>query len=200
MKALAVNVDRTQRVLAGALLVQLVILAIVYHPFVRSHAAGGQTLLPTLASITPEKIEIASGEGSVTLERRSGAWVLAQPAGYPILPGKAEKLIQDIEHLTAGRQVSSDKSSHPALKVATDQFERRVRIWAKASGAPNAELFVGSSPGSGVSHMRVGGNDRVVEASGLSSYDVPADAASWIERRLVPWEAEEVGRIEVANR
>jgi hypothetical protein len=193
--------DRTQRRLVGLLAVQLVLLAIVHWPFSRARSSGGEKLLATLGSVSPERIEIAGGEGSsVTLERRAGAWVLGSLAGYPVAPGKVEKLIQDLGHLTAGRPVASARGSHAALKVASDQFERRLRIWARASKSPTAELFVGSSAGSGASHVRVGGSDRVFEASGLSAYDVPAEAGSWIERDLVPVRAEEVTGFEVANR
>ncbi len=193
--------DRTQRVLAGLLAGQLVLLAILYHPFSRARASGGAKLLPTLASTTADKLEVAGREGSaLTLERRSGAWVLASPPGYPVLPGKVEKVIQDLEHLTAGRPVASGRGSHAALKVAADQFERRLRVWAGASKAPTAELFIGSSPGYGVSHVRVGGSDRVFEAGGLSAYDIPTDAGSWIERNLVPIRAEDVMRLELTNR
>jgi hypothetical protein len=193
--------DRTQRRLVGLLALQLVLLAIVHWPFARARSSGGEKLLAALASVTPGRIEIVGGEGSsVTLERRAGAWVLGAPAGYPLVAGKAEKLIQDLEHLTAGRPVASARGSHAALKVAGDQFERRLRIWASASKAPAAELFVGSSAGSGGSHVRVGGSDRVFEASGLSAYDIPAEAGSWIERDLVSVRAEDVSGLEVANR
>jgi hypothetical protein len=194
-------VDRTQRVLAGVLAAQIVLLVILHNPFVRAHAGSDQKLLPTLASITPEKIEIAAGDGgSLTLERRGAAWVLGRPAGFPVGPGKVEKVIQDLEHMTAGRAVASDKRSYAALKVADDQFERRVRLWAKPTGNPAAEIYLGSSPGAGVTHVRVGGSDRVLEASGLSVWDVAADPGSWIDRTLVPFRPEEVVRMSLTNR
>lgn len=193
--------DRTQRVLTVLLAIQLALIMILEHPFSRAAAGGGPALLPKLASVTPQRLEIAGADSSVvTLERRSGAWVLADPEGYPAMPGKVEKVIQDLEHLTAERPVSSDKSSHAALKVAADQFERRVRIWAGGREAPAAELYLGTSPGYGVTHVRVGGSDRVFEASGLSAYDVPAEAVSWIDRNLVSLPADEVTGLEIRNR
>jgi hypothetical protein len=193
-------VDRTQRVLAGVLAAQIVLLLILHNPFVRAHAGGDQKLLPALAAITPEKIEIAAGDGgSLTLERRGAAWVLGRPEGFPVAPGKAEKMIQDLEHMTAGRAVASDKRSYAALKVADDQFERRVRLWAKPGGNPAAEIYLGSSPGAGVTHVRVGGTDRVLEASGISVWDVAADPGSWVDRTLVPFRPEDVVRLSLTN-
>jgi hypothetical protein len=195
-----VTVDRTQRTLAVVLAAQIALLALLHNPFARARTTGDQPLMPALASLTPERIEIAgSDSSSVTLERRSGAWVLGKPEGYPVLPGKVEKVIQDLEHLKAGRAVASERGSHAALKVADDQFERRVRLWAHAGGPPSAQLYVGSSPGYGVTHMRVAGSDRVYEVSGLSAFDIPGDPGSWIERSLVSIKPEELSRLEITN-
>jgi hypothetical protein len=193
-------VDRTQRLLAGVLALQIVLLVLFNNPFT-SHGAGAERpLIPALESITPEKLEIDGEQGaSVTLERSEGKWTLAQPAGYPAAAGKVEKLIQDLEHLTAHRQVVSGSRYHAALKVAADDYERRVRIWEKPAKAPTTEVFVGTSPGYQVSHVRVAGSDRVYEASGLNAYDLPADATSWIERNLVSISADEADSVVVAN-
>ncbi len=193
--------DRAQRLLAGLLAAQLLLLALFHNPFASRRAAADQPLLPGLASITPEKLEIDGGQGtSVILEREGGAWALGQPKGYPVTPGKVEKVIQDLEHLNVHRQVVSGSRYHAALKVAPNDFERRVRIWEKPGGNPRAELYVGSSPSYGVSHVRVGGNDRVYEASGINSFDLPAEPASWVERNLVPIANQDVTRFELANR
>jgi hypothetical protein len=195
------SVDRTQRVLAVLLVAQVALLLVFEHPFSRAGAGGGKPLLPKLASVTPQRVEIAGADSSVvTLERRSGGWVLSDPAGYPAMPGKVEKVLQDLEHLTAERPVSSGKSAHAALKVAADRFERRVRIWTGGEGAPAAEIYLGTSPGYNVTHVRVGGSDQVYEAAGISAYDIPAETASWIDRNLVSVPAEEVTALEIRNR
>ena len=193
--------DRTQRLLAGILAVQIVLLAIIHNPFVSKRAAADQPMFPGLSSILPEKVEIDGPQGaSVTFEREGGAWVLGEPKGYPVTVGKVEKAIQDLEHLTARRQVVSGSRHHAALKVAANDFERRVRIWEKPTGNPRAELYLGSSPSYGVSHVRAGGNDRVFEASGLSAYDIPADPGQWIDRSLSTIVAQDVSRAEITNR
>jgi len=192
--------DRAQRVLAGLLAAQIVLLLILHNPFVRAHAGAEQKLLPALASITPEKVEIAAGDGgSLTLERRGAGWVLGRPEGFPVAAGKVEKVVQDLEHMSAGRPVASDMRSFGALKVAADQFERRVRIWGTPGGNPAAEIYLGSSPGAGVTHVRLGGTTRVLEASGISVWDVAADPGSWVDRALVPFRPEEVVRLSLAN-
>lgn len=193
--------DRTQRLLAAAFAIQVVLLALLYHPWVRTRETSGRALLPSLASVTPDRIEVDGADAvTATFVRRSGGWVLDDPEGYPVVPGKVEKLLQDLEHVSATRPVASDRRSHAALKVAAVQFERRIRLWAGAARTPAAELYLGSSVAYNVTHVRVGGDDHVFEASGISAYDVPADPGSWIERELVSMHAEDVTRFELTNR
>ena len=193
--------DRTQRMLAGVLAAQILILGLLQLVFPTSRAAvKEQPLVPALASMTPQKVEVADGTGaSVALDRAGGAWALESPKGYPATASKVEKLIQDIEHLSAGRPVVSNRKNHAALKVADAEFERRIRIFEKAGGKPVAELFLGTSPRYQTSHVRLGGKDPVYEASGLSAYDVPADPGSWVERNVVPVAADSVSGIGISN-
>jgi len=193
--------DRTQRLLAWILGIQIVLLAILHWPFSRHGVAASGPLLPALNSMTPQMLQIAGGDGAtVTLERRSGGWSLAEPAGYPALGDKVDELVRSLKKLTPGRQVVSAKRYHAALKVADDAFERRVRLWDKAGGGnASLELYVGTSPGADYTHVRVGGNDRVYEAAGLSAFDLPTDPGSWVERRLADWKPEDVGGVEITN-
>jgi hypothetical protein len=193
--------DRTQRTLAMVLAVQIVLLGLIRFAFPASHAAEKeQPLFPALASMTPQKVEVGDGTGAtVTLDRAGGGWTLESPKGYPVSAGKVEKLIGDIEHLSVGRPVVSNKKNHAALKVADGEFERRVRIWEKPEGKPSAELYLGTSPRFQASHVRVGGKDPVYEASGLSSYDVPADAGSWVDRSVLPVTADSIATVGISN-
>lgn len=193
--------DRTQRLLAWLLGIQIVLLAILHAPFGRHGAAASGPLLPALSSMTPQVLQIAGGDGAtVTLERRAGGWSLSDPAGYPALGDKVDELMRSLKKLAPGRQVVSGSRYHAALKVADDAFERRVRLWDKPGGGrASLELYVGTSPGADYTHVRVGGNDRVYEAAGLSAFDLPDDAGSWVERRLVDWKSEDVGGVEITN-
>src|ERR1051326_6489038 len=193
--------DRTQRWLAWGLGIQIVLLAILHPPFARRTASASEPLLPALASLAPRMLEIAAADGgSVTLVRGSGGWSLGKPPGYPVLGDKVDQLLRTLRGLTAGRPVASSRRSHAALKVAGDEFERRLRVWEGPGRDPRVELYVGSSPSPSVTHVRVAGSDRVSEVSGLAAYDLPADAGSWVERRLVELRSEDVGGLQITNR
>ena len=194
--------DRTQRLLAGLLAGQLLLIGLMQFVLPSGRAAAKeQTLLPALASMTPQRLEIDDGSGaSIVIDRGDGAWTLESPKGYPAVASKVDKLIDDIEHLSAARPVVSNRRNHGALKVADDAFERRIRIWEKSGEKPAAELFVGTSPRFQISHVRVGGKDPVYEASGLNAYDLPADPGSWVDKALVPIAPDSVASIGVRNR
>ena len=193
--------DSTQRLLAGLLVVQVALIGVIRWASSSGHSAAGEhPLLPALASTTPRKLEIDDGKNSVALERESGSWTLAEPKGYPIAAGRVEKLVQDLGHLSVSRPVVTNRLNHAALKVAANDYERRVRIWEKPQGQPIADVFVGTSPGFGVSHVRLGGKDPVYEGNGLNAYDLATDAGSWVERGMVPIAWEAVGGLSVTNR
>ena len=183
--------SRGQRLLAGLLVVQLVILLLLRAPW-----AGGSVkehpLLPALAGMTPERLEIADGQGAtMSLERDKGAWVLASPRGYPVTAGKADQLIQSVEHITVRRPVATSPRHHAALKVDYHDFERRLRLWPAAAGdKPAVELYVGTSPSATTTHIRVGGKNDVYETTGLTAFGLPADPTWWIERTLAPGAAQ----------
>ena len=192
--------SRGQRLLTGLLLVQLVILLLLRAPW-----AGGTVkehpLLPALAGLTPERLEIADGQGAtMSLERQSGAWVLSSPRGYPVTAGKAEKLIQEVEHITVRRPVATSQKHHAALKVDDHDFDRRLRLWPTAAGdKPAVELYVGTSPSATTSHIRVGGKNDVYETTSLTAFGLPADPTWWIERTLAPGAAQATA-ISIRNR
>ena len=193
--------DRTQRLLAIVLAVQVALIALLQLVFPASHAAvKEQPIFPALAAMTANKVEIGDGTGaSVDLDREGGAWTLESPKGYPVTTGKVEKLIEDVGKLSAGRPVVSNRKNHAALKVADGEFERRIRIWEKPGDKPSAELYLGSSPRYQTSHVRVGGKDAVYEASGLSSYECPADAGSWVDRNVLNVPADSLSGLGVSN-
>src|SRR5262249_45763564 len=129
------TMDRAQRALAWLLGIQLVLLAILHWPFGRHRAAAAGPLLPALAPVTPQGLEVAGPAGTaVRLERTCGGWTLAQPAGYPALGDKVDGLLRSLKGLVPGAQVVSGRRYHATLKVADDAFERRLRFWEKPDG------------------------------------------------------------------
>ena len=193
--------DRTQRILAILLALQLAVLAVLGFAFPSNRGPAKEaSLLPALAGMTPRKVEIGDQAGaSVTLARAGGGWTLESPSGYPADSAKVEKLLDDLEAVKVRSPVVSNRRNHAALKVADETFERRVRIWEKPEDKPSATLYVGSSPRFQSSHVRVGGKDPVYEASGINTFELAADPGSWVERSLVAVPADSVTSLSLRN-
>ena len=69
--------NRSQIMLAGLLLVQLLLILLVRSPFASTGGASeSETLLPALEVITPSRIELfGADEATVTLSNEGGSWV-----------------------------------------------------------------------------------------------------------------------------
>lgn len=194
--------NRTHMWLGVVLAVQVLLILLFRGPL----SGGGErgdagTLLPELESMTAQRIEITDGTGqSVVLARDGDAWTVQSLDGYPADTEKVNKALAALGEVNGRRPVVSSGRYHAALKVGSDAFERRVRIWGEGERDAEAELFIGTSPNYQVSHVRRGGDDHVYEGQGVSAFDMPAGADAWANRKLVDLTVDAVSSIEVANR
>jgi hypothetical protein len=191
---------RAQWTMAILLVIQLVLLGTVALRSGDAGAGGSHPLLPELQEITPVKLEVSQGtDQSVSLDHRDGGWVLEDPDGYPADDGEMEKLLEKLKGLTVRRPVVTSSRYHKTFKVTEEQYERRLRIWNDAADDPEIELFLGTSPNFNISHVRLGGSDDVYEVRGLNSYDLRAEPAYWVRRKLVDVPVEDVTGLRLRN-
>jgi len=191
---------RSQWILSGILAVQALVL-VVSAPWSSGGAAQApRALLPDLTSLTPSRLEIhENDERSVVLDREGERWVLEDSDGFPADGAKVDKLLDSLEAIKVRRPVVSSSRYHGALKVGEDDHERRLRIWDAAEDDPEVELLVGSSSNYRVSHVRLGGEDEVYEANGISPYDLGSDARAWIDTAFVSVPFDDVTRFKLTN-
>ena len=179
--------NRTQLMLGGLLLVQVVLILIFHSPF--SGATSGvesRPLLPVLAAVTPSQLEIRGSDDDVlTLVRQGGEWRVDNLGGFPADGQKVDDLLEDLKQLTVRRPVVSSGRYHAAFKVSGDEYEARVLLWDEPADDPQVDLIVGSSPNFRSSHVRLAGEDAVYEVRGLSPYDLRPDSANWIDKNFV---------------
>jgi len=192
--------NRTQWVLAVLLVAQLALLGFMA---LRSGGGAGQesrALLPELEALSPARIQIeGSGDESVTLVRGADGWTLADPAGYPVDGGKVDQLLEQLEGLEVRIPVVSSPRYHATFKVTESAHERRLRIWDSGEEDARIDLFLGTSPNVDVSHVRRGGDERVYEAQGLSTFDLRTETVSWVERKLIDVPFDEVVSVRLRN-
>jgi len=192
--------NRTQSILALLLGVQLLLLLVLWSPFTSGSAASATTvLLPELESFAPTKIEIEGGDESLVLGRKEQTWSIGEAGGYPADGAKVQKLLDELEQLEVRRPVVSSARYHEALRVTSEQHERKLRLFDADGTSPRVELYVGTSPNYGINHVRRSDRDEVYEVKGLSPWDMRPEASSWIETRLLDLEPDRVRSLSLSN-
>jgi hypothetical protein len=191
--------SRSNQILAGILILQLIVVGAVFWPRAATSGAG-ESLLSGVEADRIVGITITDAAGTtLRLAKQAEGWVLSEADDYPCQDDKVPPLLTKLVELRTDRLVAQTGSSHARLKVATDDFERRLDLELADGG--QQRLFVGSSPSFGASHVRLEGQDAVYLTSGLSAADVATSPTSWVDRTYfqVPQEQAVALTLENAN-
>ena len=169
--------NRTNRILAVVLAIQIVLVAVAFWPKPAS-VAGGESLLAGLEAEQITQLTISDATGKqIKLAKRLGNWVLPEADDYPCTENKAPEFLEKIVALKTNRLVTQTPASHKRLKVAADAFERRVEL--ELADGTTHRLYLGASPSYGAIHVRADGQDEVYLAS-LSASEAGVNASNWV--------------------
>jgi hypothetical protein len=170
--------NRTNQILAAVLAVQIVLVVVDFWPRPAS-VAGGESLFAGLEAeqITQLTISDASGE-QIKLAKEMGKWVLPEADNYPCTENKVPQFLEKIVALKTNRLVTQTPASHKRLKVADDDFERRIEL--ELADGTTHQLYLGTSPSYGATHVRAEGQNEVYLAS-LSASDAGVSASNWVD-------------------
>jgi hypothetical protein len=170
--------NRQNRVLAGLLALQLVVVAVIFWP----HPAASGTsanLFPGVSADQIVSLTITDASGSkIQLAKKDGAWVLPDNGDYPVDGDKVPTFLTKIVGLKADRLVTQTSASHARLKVAAGDYERLVDL--VLDDGTHHQLYMGSSPSYGAIHVRADNQNEVYLASDLSAQDAGVAATSWV--------------------
>jgi len=170
--------NRTNQILAVVLVAQIVLVAVAFWPRSASVAGGGNLFAGLEAEqIMQLTISDATGE-QIKLAQEMGKWVLPEADNYPCTENKVPEFLEKIVALKTNRLVTQTSASHKRLKVADDDFERRIEL-ELADGTIHS-LYLGTSPSYGATHVRAEGQNEVYLASLLAS-DAGVNASNWID-------------------
>ena len=170
--------NRTNRILAVVLAVQIVLVAVVLWPKPAS-VAGGESLFAGLETEQITQLTISDETGKqIKLAKEMGNWVLPEADDYPCLGNKVSEFLEKIVALKTNRLVTQTPASHKRLKVADDAFERRIEL--ELADGTTHRLYLGASPSYGAIHVRADGQDEVYLAS-LSASEAGVNASNWVD-------------------
>jgi hypothetical protein len=189
--------NRLQQILAGILVVQVVLIAVVFWP--RSAAPGaGAPVFPNLKAGDIVALTITNADGStLELRKQDDGWVLPGADDFAANADKVNPIVEKITGLTTSRLVTRTSTSHKRLQVSADDFVRRVDL--ETSAGEQHTLFVGSSPQYGATHFRVDGQNETYLTGDLTTYETSAEPAVWIDTTYVSIDEASVDKVTLQN-
>lgn len=170
---------RSQQILAVILVIQLALTAFIFWPQSSGQAAN-EPLLPnfTAADVISMTIEDADGN-RIVLAKDGDQWVLPEAGEYPANGDKNLPVLEKLENVQTNRLVTETESSHKRLKVAPDDFNRKLDITLQ--DGTQQEILLGNSAGAGATHIRAGNRPQVYLTNEIQPFDLDARATNWID-------------------
>ncbi len=193
--------SRFHSTLCGVLLLQALLILFFRSPFAPTSAAvEARPLLASLAAVTPVRLQLGgSDEEPITLEKSGAGWGVTGLAGFPADAKKVDGLLENLKALTVSRPVVSSPRYHETFSVTEKKNEGRIRLWSGAGDEPELDLIVGNSPNYRITHLRRADENEVFEVRGLTSYEVRAATANWIDKDLVNVPREQLTGLVLTN-
>ena len=184
-KNLGIFRDSRLAQLLVALLVGQIGLAIVLHfgSTQRTVFPTGEPLL-TATAAEINQIEIGDADESLTLTKESGTWKIDGENKLPVQAKKVDQLLESLTTLKTGLPIANSVSSRKQLKVAQDDFVRKLTLSGEETEP--VSLLLGTSPGLRKSHLRQVETDEIYSAS-LPVSDIPSKIDDWLDKSLLSY-------------
>ncbi|MBN1890561.1 MAG: DUF4340 domain-containing protein [Thermoflexales bacterium] len=191
--------NRQNQILAGVLVLQIVLAAVMFWPRPAASVASGEKLFPGLEAshITRLKIKDVAGT-QIELAKGAAGWGLAGADDFPAQESVVTPFLDKLAGLKADRMVTRTGSSHKRLKVAISDFERMITI--ETDDGKSVKFYLGSSPSYQVAHVRPEDRNEVYLVSGLSAADASVQAAGWIDSLYLSLDQNQVTALTVQNK
>ncbi len=183
---------RTIQILAGLLVVQIVVAALLLVLPAQSTQGRLRPLLDQLSEADVTAVTIHERpDKEVRLAKKDDQWVLPDVDDYPVDKTKVSDLLGKLTSIQVGEPLATTAASHGRLQVSADSYNRRVDL-TTSQGA--RRLFFGSSRGTSA-NVRLDGSDEVYLTTKLAPFDIASDLASWINTLYFTATEQEVGRV-----
>ncbi len=187
---------RTQRILSGLLVLQIVLAAVVFWPRNAAAVESGP-LFAGLNASDVVRLTITDNDGNTAeLARQGDGWVLASGGNYPADAAKIEPILESVAAAQISRQVTTTAASHKQLQVAEDDFMRRVTL--ETSSGETDTFYMGSSTAN-ATYVRRDGDVPTYLVSDLSVWEIVPTAANWIDAAYVTLDRNNVTAVTLQN-
>ncbi len=199
-RSTGVGLSRSNLLLLALVVIQAGLAAFMLWP--RSTVGeAGVPLLGELEASAISGLTIVEGAQEIGFEKAGSDWAVAGTGGFLTNEDSdgVNKVAAALEKLVAidgNRLVTKTPSSHKRLQVAEDDFVRKVTV-STAEG--DQTLYIGSSAGSGATHVRLDGSDEAYLTNEISSFEFSTTATSWIDTQYFSLASDEVTAFTLEN-
>lgn len=183
------------KLLIVLLVVQVGLVAWVNRPGddLKAFDATGPLVSVTAAEVDEVVID-EKGKAPLVLKREGEQWILPDKGGFPVAPKKLTGFLEKLLAAKPSWPVGKTLVAAKQLKVADDDFERKIRLLQKDK--PLAEVYLGSSPGFRKVHARLDGEANTY-AIAFNVFDAPTNPADWYDRDLLRLTSGDLERIDM---
>lgn len=195
-----IGLSRGNLLLAVLALVQIGLAAYMLWP--RSTVGeAGAPLMGELESSDIIGLTIAEGEREIRFDKDGADWAIAGTEGFLTNEDSdgTNKVVAALEKLLVidgNRLVTKTPSSHKRLQVAADDFVRKVTA---TTSDGEQTIYIGSSAGSGATHVRLDGFDEAYLTNEISSFELSTSASSWVDTQYFALNSDEVTAFTLDN-
>ena len=183
-------------------LIGLAIAQVALAIFVVARSGGSVELAQTpvlagfdAAQVTRLQVFENGSDKGIDLVKKASGWVLASKWDYPVDSSKIDAAIGPLAKLTAGDPLATSAVKHKQLKVADNDFEKKVVITA---GGKDTTLFVGATR-SRRTALRIGGDDRVLGATGVPVGALSSVPRDWVFPSYSDIPRDDIDKIEIVR-
>jgi hypothetical protein len=189
--------NRTQQILIGILILQILVVGLVFWP----NEGGVVEDVPIFENVNVEDVVAFSVDdvdgNHVEMAKTDDGWVLPKNGNYPVTAEKLDTVLENIFAIRTNRLITRTEDSHSRLKVADDDFVRRV--WLEDASGNQYILFIGGSSAAAATHVRRAGDDDVYLTGEISSWEFGNQEKNWIDVVYLSIPSEEIMAIDIEN-
>lgn len=134
-------------------------------------------------------------DNEFVLSKEGEQWRLNDAENYPADNAKLKQLLENISRIKSGQLVTSSANYHNKLKVADDNYERKLSVWV---GEESRSFYLGTANGRERCHFRLEGSPDVYLAEGLLPWDVYDVSSGWVDAQIFTASTDDIWGIRVA--
>ena len=137
------------------------------------------------------QIVIADDTSEVKLALRDNVWLVTSESDFPANSDKVTRLLEGIEELSsqATTVVAVTEAAQTRFQVASEDYNKRIRVIG--TDDRSEELFLGSSPGLDLAHIRKSDDDAIHVAK-FPTYQASSSSSDWIDKSVLKINSEDI--------